>query len=93
MKLPCLPLPAVQAPTTKILPTKCLNIGNILPPPSPRKLPTIRYRIAGNFAGVAYSRFNARKPHPPIALHVKYRCVDVYPGSSQYSVHTGHTTR
>ena len=25
MKRPCLPLPAVQAPTTKILPTKCLN--------------------------------------------------------------------
>ena len=24
-------------------------------------------------------RFNARKPHPPIALHVKYRCVGVYP--------------
>ncbi len=27
MKRPCLPLPAVQAPTTKILPTKCLNIA------------------------------------------------------------------
>ena len=24
---PCLPLPAVQAATTKILPTKCLNIA------------------------------------------------------------------
>ena len=24
---PCLPLPAVQAPTTKIFPTKCLNIA------------------------------------------------------------------
>ncbi len=23
-------------------------------------------------------RFNVRKPHPPIALHVKYRCVGVY---------------
>ncbi len=27
MKRPCLPLPAVQAPTTKILPTKCINIA------------------------------------------------------------------
>ena len=27
MKRPCLPLPAVQAATTKILPTKCLNIA------------------------------------------------------------------
>ncbi len=28
MKRPCLPLPAVQAATTKILPTKCLNIAD-----------------------------------------------------------------
>ena len=27
MKWPCLPLPAVQTATTKILPTKCLNIS------------------------------------------------------------------
>ena len=26
-----------------------------------------------------FLRFNARKPHPPITLHVKYRCVGVYP--------------
>ena len=23
--------------------------------------------------------FNARKPHPPLALHVKYQCMGVYP--------------
>ena len=28
------------------------------------------------------SRFNARKPHPPIALHVKYLRVGVYPEES-----------
>ncbi len=43
MKRPCLPLlAAVQAPTTKILPTKCLNIAE----PRifcPRKLPAITY--------------------------------------------------
>ena len=27
MKRPCLPLPALQAPTTNILPTKCLNVA------------------------------------------------------------------
>ncbi len=27
MKRPCLPLPTIQAATTKILPTKCLNIA------------------------------------------------------------------
>ena len=26
-----------------------------------------------------FSRFNAKKPHPPQALHVKYRCVGVSP--------------
>ena len=30
------------------------------------------------------SRFNARKPHSPIPLYVKYRCVGVYPG---FNVH------
>ena len=27
------------------------------------------------FVGSNIRIFNARKPHPPIALHVKYRCV------------------
>ncbi len=51
------------------------------------------YCIAGNYRGVhifaiwlqspqqkcLWVLFNARKPHPPIALHVKYRYVGVYP--------------
>ena len=44
MKRPCLPLPAVQAATTKILPTKSLN--NLLLNHKyfvSRKLPAIRY--------------------------------------------------
>ena len=33
--------------------------------------------IAGNVRGFKFSRFIAKKPHPPQALHVKYRCVGV----------------
>ncbi len=45
MKRPCLPLPAVQAATTKILSTKCLNIAEprIFCPP---KIPVTRYYTA-----------------------------------------------
>ncbi len=60
MKRPCLPLPAVQAPTTttKILPTKCLNIAEpqIFCPPK-----TTRYTLIliigidfGNFISYIY---------------------------------------
>ncbi len=48
MKRPCLPLPAVQAPTTKILPTKRLNIAEpqIFCPPK-----ITRYTVSCNFVG------------------------------------------
>ena len=43
------------------------------------------YCKAGNFRYLItepykkFWRLNARKQHPPRALHVKYRCVGVYP--------------
>ncbi len=38
--------------------------------------PDFLYRIEGNFQGC---KFYAKKPHPPQALHVKYRYVGVSP--------------
>ncbi len=45
MKRPCLPLRAVQAPTTKILPTKCLNIAEPRIFCPPKILSAIRYLL------------------------------------------------
>ncbi len=37
------------------------------------------YRIMGNFRGCNIRVSMPKKPHPPQALHVKYRCVGVSP--------------
>ncbi len=53
MKRPCLSLPAVQAPTTKILPTKCLNIVEpriFYPPKITRYTVFVSHSLAGAFA-------------------------------------------
>ena len=63
MKRPCLPLPAVQAPTAKILPMKCLNIAEprIFCPPK-----ITRYTVA-----IVALCYVALKPPP---RHQHLRC-------------------
>ena len=41
--------------------------------------------LSRNIRGFKYSRFKARKPHPPITLHAKYWCVGVYPSTNYYA--------
>ncbi len=78
MKRPCLPLPTIQAATTKILSTKCLNISE------PRIFcPAIRYsqkvslywieastiRIWGSLVPLVF--FNLKKIGPELRLYLR----------------------
>ncbi len=97
MKRPCLPLPAVQAPTTKILPTKCLNIAEpriFCPPKITRYMVPLRFLPLLNFYSGHTDRDKAPVPThtsgtPPMTtpvngmLPTQYTVFHLYSSSRQ----------
>ncbi len=69
MKRPCLPLPAVQAATTKILPTICLNIAEpqIFCPPKITRY-TVYSTMGGGKLDYTVNMRRSETEHPVIIL-------------------------